>query len=308
MACWTICELQYMKEDFKLKRFPRIILMVITLTLLLTVPAFAGEWSVISSRVIDFGSSTDNNNLNAVYAAEFADGTVLSPGETFSYNKVVGARTIARGFAVGQNSIGAPDVGGGVCRESTVLFQTARAAGMDIIERWDHTPSVKYAAPGDDAAVQYGLYDMQFSNSTHVPVMIHTRGDQDENGLHLWAVLLKEETLPSVKVSVTDTVYMKGKLFNGKTFVFANKLAGIYGKQLNQVEKLGFYSISIGGLVFSEANGDVLRSTNGFYVPLRKWTDSFGGIIQWTPGKSYEVALSLPATLAVNIKSGSTVR
>lgn len=276
-------------------------LIVFALITLLAIPAFADEWSVISSRVIDFGQSTNpyapNNNYNAAYAAEFINGTVLSPGEIFSYNEVVGARTIERGFAVGQNTVGAPDVGGGVCREATVIFQSARDAGMNIIERWDHYPSVKYAAPGDDAAVQYGLYDMKFSNVYHVPVMIHTRGDQDESGLHLWAVFLKKENLPTVKVSVTDSVYMEGKLFNGKTFVPANKLAEIYGKQISQTEILGLYSVNIGGITFSEANGDILRGTDGLYVPLRKWIDSFGGIVLWIPGKTPAVALSLPETI-----------
>lgn len=274
---------------------------VFTLTLLLTVPAFAGEWSVISAKVIDFGPSSNlyasNNNFNAVYAAQFVDGKILKPGETFSYNEVVGARTLERGFAVGQNSIGAPDVGGGVCRESTVLLQAARPAGMNIIERWDHYPSVRYAAPGDDAAVQYGLYDMRFLNNYHVPIMIHTRGVEDYSGLHLWSVFLKQENLSSVKVTVTDKVYFDGKLFNGKTFVPAKKLAEIYGKKLSQAEKIGFYSVNIGGLTLSEVNGDVLRSTDGFYVPLRIWTERFGGVTQWTPGKSPGVALTLPNTL-----------
>ena len=288
-----------------MRTFSRIILFTLILTLLFTVPAFAGEWSVISAKVIDFGPSSSpyasNNNFNAVYAAQFVDGKILKPGEMFSYNEVVGARTIERGFAVGQNSIGAPDIGGGVCRESTVIFQAAGAAGMNILERWTHEPYVKYAAPGDDAAVQYGLYDMRFLNIYHVPIMIHTRGDQDAANLHLWAVFLKEENLPSVKVSVTDKVYFDGKLFNGKTFVPAKKLAEIYGKRLNQTEKLGLYSVNISGLTFSETNGDILRSTDGFYVPLKKVTERFGGITQWTPGKSPEVALALPNTLVAEI-------
>lgn len=286
-----------------MKKF-RTILIVLVLTFLFAVPASAGEWSVISSRVIDFDPTDNpyapNNNFNAIYAAEFSNGTILAPGQRFSFNEIVGARTTERGFAVGQNSIGAPDIGGGICRTATVLFQTARAAGMDVLERWDHYPAVKYAGPGDDAAVQYGLCDMQFSNVYHVPVMIHTRGDLDESGLHLWAVFLKEEKLPSVKVSVTEEVYMEGKLFNGKTFVPADRVAQIYGKKINSTEKLGLYAVSIGNVVFSEVNGDILRSTNGFYVPLRKLTERYGGLIKWATGKSHEAALTLPATLAVS--------
>mgnify|MGYP001020699502 CR=1 FL=1 len=277
------------------------ILLTIILTFLLTMPAFAGEWGVVSSKVINFQSTSlpNGNNANAVYAAKFLDGIVLQPGEIFSFSNTLGPRTLERGFVVGENAAGYPDVGSGICREATVVFQAAKEAGMEILERWTHNPHVDYAAPGDDAAIQYGVCDLRFRNPYSVPVAISTRGDIDQNGLHLWAMFLKEENLPSVEIPTNKGLF-EGKLFNGQTFVAAERFSQLYGKKIKLTEKLGLYSISVGEAVFSESN-DALRSTDGFYVSLRKLSDTFGGIVLWVPGDSHKVALTLPETVIEGI-------
>jgi hypothetical protein len=261
-------------------------------------PAAADDWSLASSRLLTFmpkGSVFDGgNNFNAIYAARLIDGTVLKPGEAFSFNQILGPRTIERGYAVGQNSLNEPDVGGGICREATVVYQAAKDAGLEIIERNTHTPYVNYALPGEDAAVQYGLYDMRFINNSGVPVMIRTRGDMEGANLRLWAVLLKKESPKIVKMSVTASVYSEfdGSLINGKTFVPASKITAIYEKKLTLTEKYGYVNINAGGLLLSEVSGEVIRSGEGYMIPLRKWVNCFGGTISWTPGDVPLLALN----------------
>ena len=57
--------------------------------------AFPDMLSTFSTK---YAASNRNRTTNLILAANKINGTVLMPGETFSYNKVVGARTIAAGY------------------------------------------------------------------------------------------------------------------------------------------------------------------------------------------------------------------
>ena len=74
--------------------------------------------------------------------ADYIDGTIVRPGETFSFNETVGPRTTERGFLEGQMIIGSllvPSIGGGVCQTATTLFNNAFELGLPIIERHNHS-------------------------------------------------------------------------------------------------------------------------------------------------------------------------
>lgn len=105
-------------------------------------------------------------NLFAVY-----------PGDTVSFNTVVGPRTEALGFKVAPEYAGSKEemgVGGGVCQASTTLYNAMIQAGMTIIERHNHTMTVAYVEPSQDAAVNYGKKDLVFRNDTEHAIYIYT--------------------------------------------------------------------------------------------------------------------------------------
>lgn len=123
-------------------------------------------------------SSTDNRNNNIRRCFEMVNGTVLQPGKKFSFNTVVGQRTLKNGFfeaieyAYGEHVTG---VGGGSCQASTTLYQAAVLAGLDIIEREPHSDSVSYTDYGKDATVYWvgkRKIDLVFRNSTDQPIYI----------------------------------------------------------------------------------------------------------------------------------------
>lgn len=134
----------------------------------------------IAYREILLGKSEiTSDNKNAQLAAQLISGTIFKPGEIFSFNRIVGPRTVSRGFTMGRSVIQTvygpefvPDVGGGVCQTSTVIYQAAKSAGLEIVERHPHVLSVGYAASGEDAAVVYGSQDMKFRNNRNRPVKI----------------------------------------------------------------------------------------------------------------------------------------
>ena len=122
--------------------------------------------------------SSDNRNNNIRRAFELINGTVLQPGESFSFNRVVGERTLENGFytaveyAYGEHVEG---VGGGVCQASTTLYQAAVCAGLQIVKREPHSDSVSYTTYGKDATVFWlgkRKIDFVFKNNTDGPIYI----------------------------------------------------------------------------------------------------------------------------------------
>ena len=93
---------------------------------------------------------------------------MLFRSEVFSFNGIVGERTRERGFEKGYIFVGNQKVigmGGGICQISSTLFNAARGAGMEIVERHPHMRKVDYVEPGNDATVAYGELDFRFKNS-----------------------------------------------------------------------------------------------------------------------------------------------
>ena len=119
--------------------------------------------------------SNANRTTNLRLAANKINGTVLLPGETFSYNAVVGERTIAAGYkeaAIYQNGQVVDGLGGGICQISTTLFNAALKANLDITEVYNHQFVPSYVTAGYDATVVYGSKDFQFKNSRKYAIKI----------------------------------------------------------------------------------------------------------------------------------------
>jgi vancomycin resistance protein YoaR len=122
------------------------------------------------------GSSADRAG-NIALAFSLINGTVLEPGETFSFNKTVGPRTEARGFGTSKiilNGKFEDGVGGGVCQASTTLYNAALLSDMYINSAHGHSLSVSYVEPSFDAMVSLGTGDLEFTNRGDHPVYIRT--------------------------------------------------------------------------------------------------------------------------------------
>ena len=132
----------------------------------------------ITGRLSSFATTAARNrprDNNIRIAVQAIDGTLLSPGETFSLNQVVGRRTKARGYKEATVFVDAepvPGVGGGVSQVTGTLFNAAALAGMKIEEVHPHSRPVPYLALGRDATVAYGAKDLKFTNNTDAPVYI----------------------------------------------------------------------------------------------------------------------------------------
>ena len=117
-------------------------------------------------------NSTENRTNNIRTAFSKINGKILKPGERFSFNNIVGWRTLENGFseaveyAYGELVLG---IGGGVCQASTTIYLAAVCAGMEITDRSAHSDPVSYTSLGQDATVymtRNKKIDFGFRNNT----------------------------------------------------------------------------------------------------------------------------------------------
>jgi hypothetical protein len=111
---------------------------------------------------------------NLEMAASRIDGTMLLPGEKFSFNEIVGERTLETGFKEAKviDSHGyTKGVGGGICQTASTIHAAALRAGLEIVRRYPHRYRVKYMPPGLDATVDWGKKDLVIRNNTAFPVV-----------------------------------------------------------------------------------------------------------------------------------------
>lgn len=151
-----------------------------------------------------FNSKDINRSSNIRLAVERINGTLLQPGEVFSYNEIVGPRDVQHGFKEALEIVDGefvPGIGGGVCQVSSTLYNAVLYAGLKIMERTNHSKPLSYVPVGRDATVAYGYLDFEFANNTAVPVLIlaEVQGSQLKMG-----VFGKEVSGEAVKIVVSD--------------------------------------------------------------------------------------------------------
>ncbi|SEO93401.1 VanW family protein [Paenibacillus sp. OV219] len=125
-----------------------------------------------------FNVRNKNRSQNILLAAKAINNTVIFPGETFSFNKVVGKRTKEKGYldapiiVRGELSEG---IGGGICQVSSTLFNASDRAGLHIVKRYSHSRNVPYVGPGRDATVSWDGPDFVFQNLYNQPILIRAQ-------------------------------------------------------------------------------------------------------------------------------------
>ncbi|MDO8587234.1 MAG: VanW family protein [Armatimonadota bacterium] len=127
---------------------------------------------------------TDAQIHNVRLAVRSIDGKLIAPSGEFSFNRAVGSWSPDRGYVKAPVSYDGeliPSWGGGVCQASTTLYNAALLGGMEVQERHKHRFPVRYAPPGQDAAVAQMDIDLRFRNPYEWPVKIEA--EVEGNGL-----------------------------------------------------------------------------------------------------------------------------
>ena len=133
---------------------------------------FADE---LSSKSTTLSGSSSNRINNITLAAKAINGTILLPGEEFSFNGTVGQRTTAKGYKeagayAGGESVN--QVGGGICQVSSTIYYCTLMANLKVTDRDEHMFPVSYLPYGLDATVNWPNLDYKFVNSNNYPIKI----------------------------------------------------------------------------------------------------------------------------------------
>ena len=157
----------------------------------------------------NYVASNKNRTTNLRLAAEKINGTVLLPGEEFSYNGVVGKRTVEAGYknaATYSNGQVVDDIGGGICQISSTLYDAAVFANMDITVRRNHQFVTSYLPAGKDATVVWGSQDFKFKNSRKYPVRITATVSGGVATVQIWGVKEDVEYDISIETKQISTI------------------------------------------------------------------------------------------------------
>ncbi len=183
-----------------------------------------------------YDSTNINRSTNIDIACEKINGTILEPGETFSFNKVVGERIAKSGFKEALIYTGGEvdyGLGGGICQISSTLYNAVLKANLDIVERKNHSMTVSYLPVGQDASVSYGSVDFKFTNSRSYPIKIVATANTGVITISILGVLEEQEYVVTLETEILETTDYK------TTYEYSSSIP-IGKEKLKQVGKKGY--------------------------------------------------------------------
>lgn len=208
----------------------------------------------ISSFTTNVADSTGGRKHNVKLALEQFDGMVVNPGESVSFNAIVGEQTLERGYkpaTIIYNGEFTEGIGGGVCQASTTLYNALLLSGVEINEVHKHTLPVKYVPPALDAMVAEYTSDLKFTNTLPCPIYIHTYSDSQSVSVDIYSKLGEYtyktrseivETFDSPGDKIipdTEGIYSNKILFKGEYFRKSYPKSGHEAKAYLQTYKNG---------------------------------------------------------------------
>lgn len=294
-------------------------------------PEFSEEAARAKYKTIStFTTSTTANskrNTNVRLAAEAVNGTILQPGEEFSFNGTVGERTEAKGYqgaAAYNNGEVVEEIGGGVCQVSSTLYNAVVQAGLRTTVRRSHTFEPSYVTPGTDATVSWESPDYKFVNNSSTAIGIRAKYSDRKMTVSIYGIPILEDgvtySLSSTKLKDTDipaATYEEDQTLQPDVEVI--KSAGSMGSQWETrlvIKKDGtVISEEVDHTVTYKGHAPViLRNTSGIVIETQE-TDENGELIESSTDATAESAEGLDpeteetttaATGGVSAAPGST--
>jgi vancomycin resistance protein YoaR len=137
------------------------------------------------------GSKNRQNNVRL--GTSLCSGTLLAPGEEFDTDKRLGTRDRAHGWRRAPGIVGDGVLkqvyGGGICQVSTTLFNAVFEAGLEVVERYNHSMYINHYPPGRDATVAGGGgKNMRFCNDTDRYIFIWGKSTGIVTEFFIWGV------------------------------------------------------------------------------------------------------------------------
>lgn len=213
-----------------------------------------------------YNTSNQNRITNLKLASEKIDGTIILPGETFSYNKVVGERTIAKGYkeaAVYAGGKVVDGIGGGICQLSSTLYNSVLYANLEITSRSNHRFLTSYVTAGRDATVSWGTIDFCFKNTRSYPIKITSEVKNGVVTTSIYGIKEEKEYEVVIESKVTEVIPYSTKYVKDSTLKEDEEEIAQYGA--NGAKSETYKIVKYNGIVVSRE-----QISSDIYSPLER--------------------------------------
>ena len=180
-----------------------------------------------------YSTNNSNGNENMRVSLAACNGSIINPGETWSFNECTGDSNLeSNGYlpagviVQGRSETG---VGGGICQSSTTIYNAALLCGMDVEERACHYYKSTYVDAGRDATIDYGNIDLKLSNPFKYQLFMKCWMDGTELNCEMYG--LENPKFDEIDISTTDPSYFS----NGYT-VYSTRYYYKDGKEVDSDE------------------------------------------------------------------------
>ena len=167
-----------------------------------------------------------NRTNNLELACEKINDKVVLAGETFSYNKTLGARTIAAGYKeakVYENGEVVDGIGGGICQVSSTLYNSVLMANLEVTERRNHQFVTSYTPAGRDATVVYGMTDFKFKNTRKYAIKIKATCSNGIVTISIYGIKEEDEYTVSFSTETLSTIPYTVKYINDSSLAYGTE-------------------------------------------------------------------------------------
>ena len=213
--------------------------------------AFPDKLGICSTKYV---AGNVNRTTNLKLAAQKINGTVLLPGQEFSYNKIVGERTIQAGYkeaATYSNGKVVDGLGGGICQISSTLYDAVVFADLEVTTRRNHQFVTSYLPAGKDATVVWGAQDFKFVNTRDKPIKIQATVSGGVATVSIWGIKEDVEYDISIETRKTATIAYTTQYIQDPSLPV--------GKEL--VEQAGSNGRKVEAYKVKKLNGQVVSTT-----------------------------------------------
>lgn len=175
---------------------------------------------VIGSTTTYYSSGNAGRTTNVRLATKAINGTILNPGEEFSYNDTVGERTASKGYRsaiIFSNGEEVDGLGGGVCQVSSTVYMAVLRADLEVTERYNHQFQISYTPISQDAAVYWGSKDFKFVNNTPYPIKLVASAGGGSLTVQLYGTKTSDKTISFSSKSYVSGRYKHASLYKTVT-------------------------------------------------------------------------------------------
>lgn len=207
-----------------------------------------------------YSTNTENGTSNMKVALSACNGSVIKPGENWSFNSCTGDSNLeSNGYksahVISEGKI-IDGIGGGICQASSTIYNAAVRANLEIEERHNHQWASSYVPTGLDATIDYPNLDLVLSNPTKYQMFLECRVEGSTLYASFWGV----------KSDKWDDIHTRNEVTDQGSKSYTVRAWRIYLKDGKEVDSEELFKSTYDldyGVVFIAADNDAKLGGSG---------------------------------------------